>query len=182
ASAAAARGGSLHADPGPACRVWPDRGRHRDRGRRERADRRRDRGRRRRRLAGRAPGACPRGSSHWCRGRGSAARGRHRRRRADRLRDRHRGNRNQCGALMSHATTRLDPVIHQPARLGILSAACDTKRIDFVSLRDLLDLTDGNLSRHLATLEAAGYIKTEKTFEKKKPRTWISATKAGRKA
>lgn len=83
---------------------------------------------------------------------------------------------------MSHATTRLDPVIHQPARLGILSAACDTKRIDFVTLRDLLDLTDGNLSRHLATLEAAGYIKTEKTFEKKKPRTWISATKAGRNA
>jgi DNA-binding MarR family transcriptional regulator len=83
---------------------------------------------------------------------------------------------------MSHATSRLDPVIHQPARLGILSAACDSKRIDFVSLRDLLDLTDGNLSRHLATLESAGYIKTEKTFDKKKPRTWISATKAGRKA
>jgi DNA-binding MarR family transcriptional regulator len=83
---------------------------------------------------------------------------------------------------MSHATSRLDPLIHQPARLGILSAACDTKRIDFVSLRDLLDLTDGNLSRHLGTLEGAGYIKTEKTFDKKKPRTWISATKAGRKA
>jgi DNA-binding MarR family transcriptional regulator len=83
---------------------------------------------------------------------------------------------------MSHATKRLDPVIHQPARLGILSAACDSKRIDFVTLRDLLDLTDGNLSRHLGTLEEAGYIKTEKTFENKKPRTWISATKAGRQA
>ena len=83
---------------------------------------------------------------------------------------------------MSHPTKRLDPAIHQPARLGILSAACDAKRIDFVTLRDLLDLTDGNLSRHLGTLEAAGYIKIEKTFDKKKPRTWISATKAGRAA
>jgi len=83
---------------------------------------------------------------------------------------------------MSHPTSRLDPAIHQPARLGILTAACETKRIDFVSLRDLLDLTDGNLSRHVATLEKAGYIKTEKTFEGRKPRTWISATAAGRKA
>jgi DNA-binding MarR family transcriptional regulator len=83
---------------------------------------------------------------------------------------------------MTHPTTRLDPAIHQPARLGILTAACETKRIDFVSLRDLLDLTDGNLSRHLGTLEKAGYVKTEKTFEGRKPRTWISATPAGRKA
>ncbi len=83
---------------------------------------------------------------------------------------------------MTHPTTRLDPAIHQPARLGILTATCDTRRIDFVSLRDLLDLTDGNLSRHLTTLEKAGYIKTTKTFEGRKPRTWISATPAGRKA
>ena len=42
---------------------------------------------------------------------------------------------------MSHPTRRLDPAIHQPTRLGILTAACETKRIDFVSLRDLLGLT-----------------------------------------
>jgi DNA-binding MarR family transcriptional regulator len=83
---------------------------------------------------------------------------------------------------MSHPTTRLDPAIHQPARLGILTAAAETKRIDFVSLRDLLGLTDGNLSRHLSTLEEAGYITIDKTFDGRKPRTWISATKAGRKA
>jgi DNA-binding MarR family transcriptional regulator len=83
---------------------------------------------------------------------------------------------------VSHPTTRLDPAIHQPARLGILTAACETKRIDFVSLRNLLDLTDGNLSRHLATLEAAGYVKLDKSFENRKPRTWISATRAGRTA
>jgi DNA-binding MarR family transcriptional regulator len=83
---------------------------------------------------------------------------------------------------MSHPTSRLDPAIHQPARLGILTAASETKRIDFVSLRDLLDLTDGNLSRHLVTLEEAGYIKIDKTFEGRRPRTWISATRAGRRA
>ena len=83
---------------------------------------------------------------------------------------------------MSHPTTRLDPVIHQPARLGILTVAAETKRVDFVSLRDLLGLTDGNLSRHLATLETAGYVKLDKAFENRKPRTWISVTRAGRKA
>lgn len=83
---------------------------------------------------------------------------------------------------MTHPTRRLDPAIHQPARLGIVTAAAEVKRIDFVSLRDLLGLTDGNLSRHLATLEQAGYIKIEKTFEGRKPRSWISATRAGRKA
>lgn len=83
---------------------------------------------------------------------------------------------------MSHPTNRLDPTIHQPARLGILTAASETKRIDFVSLRDLLGLTDGNLSRHLTTLESAGYLKVVKTFDGRKPRTWISATRAGRRA
>jgi DNA-binding MarR family transcriptional regulator len=83
---------------------------------------------------------------------------------------------------MSHPTRRLDPTIHQPTRLGILTAATEAKRIDFVSLRDLLDVTDGNLSRHLTTLESAGYIAIEKTFEGRKPRTWISATPAGRNA
>ena len=83
---------------------------------------------------------------------------------------------------MSHPTRRLDPTIHQPTRLGILTAAAQVKRIDFVSLRDLLDVTDGNLSRHLTTLESAAYIEIEKTFEGRKPRTWIAATPAGRKA
>jgi DNA-binding MarR family transcriptional regulator len=83
---------------------------------------------------------------------------------------------------MSHPTRRLDPTIHQPTRLGILTAAAEAKRIDFVSLRDLLDVTDGNLSRHLSTLESAGYVEIEKTFEGRKPRTWIAATAAGRKA
>jgi DNA-binding MarR family transcriptional regulator len=83
---------------------------------------------------------------------------------------------------MTHPTRRLDPTIHQPARLGILTVAAETKRIDFVSLRDVLELTDGNLSRHLATLEQAGYVSVEKAFENRRPRTWITITRAGRRA
>jgi DNA-binding MarR family transcriptional regulator len=72
---------------------------------------------------------------------------------------------------------------HPPAaRLGILTVTADTKRIDFVSLRDLLGLTDGNLSRHLSTLETAGYVKVDKTFDDRKPRTWIAITRNGRRA
>jgi DNA-binding MarR family transcriptional regulator len=83
---------------------------------------------------------------------------------------------------VSHPTRRLDPTIHQPARLGILTVVSETRRIDFVSVRKLLDLTDGNLSRHLTVLEEAGYITIEKTFEDRKPRTWIAATPTGRAA
>jgi DNA-binding MarR family transcriptional regulator len=83
---------------------------------------------------------------------------------------------------MTHPTRRLDPAIHQPARLGILTAAAEVERIDFVSLRELLGLTDGNLSRHLTTLETAGYVKVEKAFADRKPRTWIAITRKGRKA
>jgi DNA-binding MarR family transcriptional regulator len=83
---------------------------------------------------------------------------------------------------MTHPTRRLDPAIHQPARLGILTAASETERIDFVTLRGLLDLTDGNLSRHLSTLEDAGYVEIAKTFEGRRPRTWVMVTRAGRAA
>jgi|SRR3954447_18250062 DNA-binding MarR family transcriptional regulator len=83
---------------------------------------------------------------------------------------------------MTHPSRRLDPAIHQPARLGILTAAAEVDRIDFVSLRELLDLTDGNLSRHLTTLETAGYIAIEKAFEGRRPRTYVAITPQGRTA
>ena len=57
-----------------------------------------------------------------------------------------------------------------------------TEQIDFTYLRNLLKLTDGNLGAHLSKLEAAGYIKIEKTFVDRKPRTFISVTGRGRDA
>ena len=79
----------------------------------------------------------------------------------------------------------LDKIIHQPARLRMMSSlvVLDTnEQVDFVHLRKILKLTDGNLGAHLAKLENAGYIKIDKTFIARKPRTFINATGKGRDA
>jgi DNA-binding MarR family transcriptional regulator len=78
-----------------------------------------------------------------------------------------------------------DNIVHQPVRLQIMSSlvALDSgEQIDFVHLRQILDLTDGNLGAHLTKLENAGYVKVEKTFISRKPRTFIKATGKGRDA
>jgi DNA-binding MarR family transcriptional regulator len=79
----------------------------------------------------------------------------------------------------------IDNIIHQPVRLRIMSSlvALDPdEQVDFVHLRKILDLTDGNLGAHLAKLENTGYVKVEKTFIARKPRTFIKATGKGRDA
>ena len=79
----------------------------------------------------------------------------------------------------------LDPIIHQPARLQIMSALCqlgDGVRVDFTFLKDSLGLTDGNLGAHLATLEAKGYIAIDKEFVARRPKTFVAPTPAGRAA
>ena len=81
--------------------------------------------------------------------------------------------------------SELNDVIHQPVRLRIMASlvALDKdEQVDFTYLRKLLKLTDGNLGAHLARLEVAGYIKIEKTFVSRKPRTYVSATGKGRDA
>jgi DNA-binding MarR family transcriptional regulator len=78
----------------------------------------------------------------------------------------------------------LNETIHQPVRLRIMAALITLEagsEVDFGYLRDLLDVTDGNLGAHLRRLEEAGYIALNKTFVERKPRTFISATAAGRK-
>jgi DNA-binding MarR family transcriptional regulator len=80
---------------------------------------------------------------------------------------------------------KLDGIIHQPARLQIMAslvALAPGEQVDFVYLRGLLRLSDGNLGAHLAKLEEAGYVKMEKTFVAKKPRTFLAATEKGREA
>lgn len=83
---------------------------------------------------------------------------------------------------MTHPSLNLDDVVHQRVRLGILAVLEEAKRADFSFVRDALDLSDGNLSRHIQVLEEAGLVKVEKGFEGRRPRTWVSATKAGRAA
>jgi DNA-binding MarR family transcriptional regulator len=79
----------------------------------------------------------------------------------------------------------LNPVIHQPVRLRIvaaLDALQSGESVEFTFLRDLLDLTDGNLGAHLRKLEDENYIEIEKTFVQRKPRTFISLSAQGRRA
>jgi DNA-binding MarR family transcriptional regulator len=83
---------------------------------------------------------------------------------------------------MAHPVNGLDDVVHQRARLGILAVLHETARAEFGYLKEALELTDGNLSRHLTVLEDAGLITQEKGYEGKRPRTWVKATKAGKKA
>ncbi len=78
----------------------------------------------------------------------------------------------------------LNETIHQPVRLRIMAAlvALETgNEVDFTYLRDLLEVTDGNLGAHLRKLEEAGYISVNKTFIDRKPRTFVAATIEGRK-
>jgi DNA-binding MarR family transcriptional regulator len=77
----------------------------------------------------------------------------------------------------------LNETIHQPVRLRIMAALValePTVEVDFAYLRDLLQVTDGNLGAHLRKLEEAGYIAVNKTFIERKPRTFVAATPEGR--
>ncbi|CAN5531158.1 transcriptional regulator [soil metagenome] len=67
-------------------------------------------------------------------------------------------------------------------RLGIMSVLMVNERAEFKTLRDLLELTDGNLASHLSALEKVSYIKVKKKFVERKPNTSYSATKEGKKA
>jgi|ERR687891_259227 DNA-binding MarR family transcriptional regulator len=83
---------------------------------------------------------------------------------------------------MAHPSLKLDDTVHQRVRLGILAVLSGAQKADFSYLREALDLSDGNLSRHLQVLEENGLVRIEKGFEGKRPRTWVTATKRGRAA
>ena len=77
---------------------------------------------------------------------------------------------------------RLDRVIHEAARLAIVSVLAPRREVAFTELRDLVGLSDGNLSVHLGKLDEAGYVSLSKEFVAKKPRTSVSLTRKGRMA
>jgi DNA-binding MarR family transcriptional regulator len=83
---------------------------------------------------------------------------------------------------VTHPALQLDDVVHQRVRLGILAVLAEAKRADFGYLRDALDLSDGNLSRHIQVLQEADLVSVEKGYEGRRPRTWVSATRRGRSA
>ena len=67
-------------------------------------------------------------------------------------------------------------------RLGIMSMLMVNDWVDFTTFKEMLDLSDGNLSSHISTLEKENYIEVRKQFVGKKPQTTYSATISGRKA
>lgn len=78
--------------------------------------------------------------------------------------------------------TTLDRLIHEPARLLIVTILSSAASADFLFLQRETGLTKGNLSAHLSKLEEAGYVKIEKTFKGKLPLTVCKLTSMGQKA
>jgi DNA-binding MarR family transcriptional regulator len=88
----------------------------------------------------------------------------------------------RAGARGSSAPADLDQVIHQRVRLGIMSALAVNESMTFNDLKDLLEITDGNLSVHARKLEEAGYVTCSKSFVGRVPKTEYTLTESGRRA
>ncbi|KAA0252318.1 transcriptional regulator [Acidobacteria bacterium ACD] len=76
----------------------------------------------------------------------------------------------------------LDRLVHERVRLGIVSALAAREPLSFVDLKQILGVTDGNLSVHARKLEDAGYVTCTKGFDGRTPRTEYRLAPAGRKA
>ena len=76
---------------------------------------------------------------------------------------------------------KFDELILSKTRLGIISALIGGDKLDFTYLRNALNLSDGNLSVQIRKLEEAGYIKVEKIFIDRKPKTFCKITGKGRR-
>lgn len=90
--------------------------------------------------------------------------------------------RNETDSGTIHPINRLDRLVHEPARLLILSFLHGLKSADFLFLLRQTALTRGNLSSHVSKLEEAGLVEVEKSFVDKIPRTLYRITKEGRAA
>ena len=82
----------------------------------------------------------------------------------------------------SNPTSELDPVIHAPSRLNIVTNLYVVESADFIFLRNVTGLTWGNLSAHMSKLEEAGYVEVQKSIVNKKTHTVAALTSKGREA
>jgi DNA-binding MarR family transcriptional regulator len=80
------------------------------------------------------------------------------------------------------AFQKLDRIIHEKGRLAIMSVLAPAESLTFRELKELLDMTDGNLSVHMRTLEEAAYVRVTKDFVDRKPRSTYALTPEGRAA
>ena len=77
---------------------------------------------------------------------------------------------------------QLDRVIHEKVRLAIMSLLAASPQLAFTEMRDTLNMTDGNLTAHMRTLQESGYVSVTKEFQGGRPLTTFSLTAQGRKA
>ncbi|WP_028048867.1 transcriptional regulator [Cellulomonas sp. URHD0024] len=85
-------------------------------------------------------------------------------------------------AVGETARSRLDEIIHSPVRLSVVAALAATDEAEFGAVRDAVQISDSALSKAVTVLEDAGYVSARKGYVGKRPRTWLSATSAGRDA
>jgi DNA-binding MarR family transcriptional regulator len=78
--------------------------------------------------------------------------------------------------------TEIDRIIHEPARLAVMSLLYVVDSADFTFIMNQTGLTWGNLSAHISKLDDAGYLEVEKTFKGKRPNTTLKLTSQGRQA
>ena len=76
----------------------------------------------------------------------------------------------------------LDPLIHSPLRLSIISMLVTSDKVEFTHIKGETKAAAGNISIQIKKLQGAGYIKVEKTFKNNYPKTMLSITKKGVKA
>jgi DNA-binding MarR family transcriptional regulator len=83
---------------------------------------------------------------------------------------------------MKNPIENLNKIFDSRIRLGIMSALIVNAEVNFNELKELIQVTDGNLASHIKTLEESDYINVEKGFIGRKTNTTYSVTKAGEKA
>ncbi len=83
---------------------------------------------------------------------------------------------------MKKIINKLNKAFDNKVRLGIMSMLMVNEWVEFKTLREMLELTDGRLASHIKSLEENGFIEVRKMFVGKKPQTSYTATAAGRKA
>ena len=83
---------------------------------------------------------------------------------------------------MKDPIQQLNKIFDSRVRIGIMSALAVNEKLNFNELKELMDITDGNLATHLKTLEENSYIKVQKGFIGRKTNTTYSITKPGEKA
>ena len=83
---------------------------------------------------------------------------------------------------MKNFIDTLNKAFESRIRLGIMSILMVNDQVDFTMLKELLQITDGNIASHISGLEKLGYVSVTKQFVGKKPNTSYAATKAGKDA